>query len=307
MVEGVHHRPRRRPWAPAGDARSGQGACQGRYARDPALTAPDAERHPEGLRAAGWEQGCRLRITIPLTRIRLVAGKPVQKTDDHDEWVLVAQDCDLAWNSVAGSDSLVELRPVYRDDPPEIWGIRNSKFRLDEEGAYLVDSEPPVRVEPDVVFAAEHACAGPHTKPARRLKTWLALRCNRPAVPQEYVPLARELAKRLKKKTHKQAEERVRDILATFAIAEDSTVEFTLTAVIPHEQADADPELVDTTRDWLSQIALSVPDRLGLSTDVIAVTDKQLSLAFLETSYSLDVTAVSWPNSEAGPVGAVGP
>lgn len=307
MVEGVHRRPRRRPRTPAGDARSGQGACQGGDARDPALTAPDAECHPEGLRAAGWEQGCRLRITIPLTRIRLVAGKSVAKTDDHDEWVLVAQDCDLAWNSVAGSGSLVELRPVYRDDPPESWGIRNIKFRLDEQGAYLVDSEPSVRVEPDVVLAAEHTCAGPHAVPARRLKTWLALRYNRPAVPQEYVPLARELATRLKKKTHKQAEERVRDILATFAAAADGTVEYTLTAVVPHERADADPELVDATRERLSQIALSVPDRLGLSTDIVAVTDEQLSLAFLETSYSLDVTAVSWPNSEAGPVGAVGP
>lgn len=307
MVQGVHRRPRRRPRAPAGDARSGQGAPQGRDARDPALTTPDAECHPEGLRAAGWEQGCRLRITIPLTRIRLVAGKPVPKTNDHDEWVLVAQDCDLAWNSVAGSDSLVELRPVYRDDPPESWGIRNSKFRLDEEGAYLVDSEPPVRVEPDVVLAAKHTCAEPHTEPARRLKTWLALRYNRPSVPQEYVPLARELAERLKKKTHKQAEERVRDILATFVTATDGTIEYTLTAVVPREQADADPELVNATRNWLSQIALSVPHRLGLTTDVVAVTDEQLSLAFLETSYSLDVTAVSWPNSEAGPVGAVGP
>jgi len=199
------------------------------------------------------------------------------------------------------------LRPVYRDDPPESWGIRNSKFRLDEEGAYLIDSEPSVRVEPDVVLVAEHTCAGPHTEPAWRLKTWLGLRYNRPAVPQEYVPLARELAKRLKEKTHKQVEERVRDILATFATAADGTVEYTLTAVVPHEQADAYPNLVDATRDRLSQIALSVTDRLGISTDVVAVTDEQLSLAFLETSYSLDVTAVSWPNSEPGPVGAVGP
>jgi hypothetical protein len=39
----------------------------------------------------------------------------------HDEWLLVAQDCDLAWNAVAGSDPLIELRPVFRDNPPEDW------------------------------------------------------------------------------------------------------------------------------------------------------------------------------------------
>jgi len=235
-----------------------------------------------------------------------VSGKVAPKTDNHEEWVLVAQDCDLAWNSVAGSHSLVELRPVYHDDPPSSWGIRNSKFRLDEQGAYLVDFEPSVRVEPDVVLAAHHTCIGPHTEPAR-LKTWLALRYNRPAVPQEYVPLAQQLAGRLKKKTHKRAGARVRDILATFATAEDGTVEYTLTAVVPHDQANLAPDLISDTRDWLSQIALSVPDRFGLSTDVVAVTDEQLSLAFLETSYSLDVSTVSWPNSETGPVGEVGP
>lgn len=227
-------------------------------------------------------------------------------TVDHDEWVLVAQDCDLAWNSVAGSDSLVELRPVYREDPPEDWGIRGSKFRVDHGGAYLVDSGPAVRVEPDVVLAAKHACPK-DPEPPQRLKTWLGLRYNRPAVPQEYVPLAQDIGRRLKKKSHKQAEERVRDILATFGTAADGTVEFTLTAVVPHDRAAEDRELVERTRDWLAAVALAVPAELGLGTDIVAVTDEGVSLAFLETSYSLDVTSVSWPNKEPGPVGDVAP
>lgn len=246
-------------------------------------------------------------MTLPLTRVRLVAGKPVQSTSDHDEWVLVAQDCDLAWNSVAGSDSLVELRPVFRDDPPSSWGIRDSRFLLDDQGGHLVESAPPVRVEPDVVLAAEHVCPGPHTAPARRLKTWLGLRYNRPAVPQEYVPLSRELAKRLTKKSHKEAEKRVRDILATFDTADDGKIEFTLTAVVPHERAADDDELLGGTREWLAGIALAVPSHLGLNTDVIACTDAEVSLAFVETSYSLDVTAVSWPTKEPGPVGDTAP
>lgn len=118
MVTGLHRRARRCPRPSARDTQSRTGPGQGRDPRAPALTAPDADCHPEGLRAAGWEQGCRLRLVLPLTCIRLSGGKPVAQTDDHGEWVLVAQDCDLAWNTVAGSDSLVELRPIYRENPP---------------------------------------------------------------------------------------------------------------------------------------------------------------------------------------------
>lgn len=306
MGQGVHGRARRHPRTASCDARSGPNSGKGRDARAPALTAPDADCHPEGLRAAGWEQGCRLRLPLPLTRVIVVGTAPKPYTVQHDEWVLVAQDCDLAWNAVVGSNSLVELRPVFRDDPPENWGIRDAHFRLDEAGAYLIDSEPAVRVTPDVVLAAEHACQV-HTEPARRLKTWLGLRYNRPAVPQKYVPLARDLAKRLRKKTHRHAEERVRDILATFETAADGTVEFNLVAVVPHEDAQGDPALVDTTREWLSQIALAVPESLGLNTDVLALTDENVSLAFLESSYSLDVSTLSWPNTALGPTGAAAP
>lgn len=156
------------------------------------------------------------------------------------------------------------------------------------------------------MLAANHACPE-HAEPARRLKTWLGLRYNRPAVPQEYVPLAEDIARRLRKKAHKQAEERVRDILATFETAKHGTVEFTLTAVVPRERASADPDLLPRTRDWLAAVALAVPSELGLNSDVVAVTDEEVSLAFLETSYSLDATTVSWPNKHPGPVGDVAP
>jgi len=236
--------------------------------------------------------------------VRWVEGRAAQHTVDHDEWAIVAQDCDLAWNSVAGSDSLVELRPVYREDPPDSWGIRSGKFRLSDDGAYLVDHQATVKVEPDVVRNAEHACADEH-EPARRLKTWLGLRYDRPAIPQEYVTLADDLAQRLKKKSHRQAEDKVRDILATFATAPDDAVEFTLVAVVPHHRAHLDPTLLDDTRTWLATIALSVPQRLGLATDVEARTDEQVSLGYVESSYSLDVSTVSWPNAQPGPTGDV--
>lgn len=118
------------------------------------------------------------------------------------------------------------------------------------------------------------------------------------------MPLADDIAKRLRKMSHKQAGEHVRDVLATFQTAADGKAEFTLVAVVPREHAAAEPLLLDRTRDWLSHIALAVPEPLGLSTDVLALTDDEVSLAFLETSYPLDVSTVSWPNTGAGPTGA---
>lgn len=238
--------------------------------------------------------------------MRWVAGEAVQETTPHNEWVLVTQDCDLAWKSVAGSNSLVELRPVYDRDPPTAWGIRASSLLLDDNGNYITDLEPLIKVEPDVVLAAEHLCRDAPHVPAPRLKTWLGLRYNRPAVPQQYVPLAADLAQRLTKKGHAQAESRVRDVFATFTTAEDGTSEFVLTAVLLHERAAEDDALLTTTRDWLAGVALAVPKRLGMNVDIVAVTDEQVSLAFLETSYALDVTTVSWPNRTAGPVGDAG-
>ena len=118
------------------------------------------------------------------------------------------------------------------------------------------------------------------------------------------MPLADDIAKRLRKMSHKQAGEHVRDVLATFQTAADGKAEFTLVAVVPREHAAAEPLLLDRTRDWLSHIALAVPEPLVLSTDVLALTDDEVSLAFLETSYPLDVSTVSWPNTGAGPTGA---
>ena len=121
------------------------------------------------------------------------------------------------------------------------------------------------------------------------------------------MPLAQEIAKRLRKTSHKQAEERIRDILATFQRAHDGTFEFTLTAVVPRELAAADVDLLTATRDWLATIALAVPSGLGLGTDIEALTDEEVSLALVERSYSLDLTTVSWPNKDPGPVGDVAP
>lgn len=240
---------------------------------------------------------------LPLTHLDAPEGKPIARTVDHHEWLLVQQDCDLAWNAVAGSGSLLELRPVYRDSPPENWGIRAAKLLLDVTGAHLRADAPTVRVTPDVVLTARHA-ACPVPDFVVRLKTWLGLRYDRPAVPQEFTDLAKDIAARLRKKQHRQDQDRVRDVLATFSRAQDGTAEYTLVAVVPHHTATQDPGVLDSTRLWLTDVTLAVPRSLGIATGVDAYPDSGISLSFLEGSYALAVSTVSWPENAPGPVGA---
>jgi hypothetical protein len=161
-----------------------------------------------------------------------------------------------------------------------------------------------VRVTPDVIINAVHeSCPDPEL--ARRLKTWLGLRYDRPAIPQEYVALADDIAKRLRKPGNKPSEERLRDILATFEPGTDGVVGYRLVAVLPQAEAAADRELLAATRDWLAGVAMNVPERLGMPLDIEARTDGEVSLAFIERSFSLDVSQVSWPETSPGPVGAV--
>jgi len=219
--------------------------------------------------------------------------------------VLVEQDCDLAWNAVSGSESLIELRPVFHDDPPADWGIRNARFLLDHSGAHIHAEAPGVRVTPDVVLLARHdTCALPSS--ARRLKTWLGLRYDRPAVPEPFVDLARDIANRLRKRRNRPEQRQVRDILATFDFASDGKIEYRLVAVVPYAEADADPNLVQFTREWLSKVVLSVPDSLGMPIAIDAYRDDEVSLAFLEGAFALDVSTVSWPATAPGPTGLVG-
>jgi len=266
-----------------------------------ALNTP-TDCHPDSLRAQGWRQGCQLALELPHDYIHLVEGKHKPRKSTHGQWLISDQDCDLAWNARPGSSHIVELRPVYFEGPPDDWGIRNAKFLLDKSGAHLRSSSPSVRVAPEVFSVAEHLTC-PHLKSVRRLKIWLGLRYDRPAVPQAYVETADAIARQIRAKKNRPAGAEVRDVLATFRHADDGKTQYTLIAVLPSELASQ--EMVEKTRLWLSDIALNVSEEFGMATDVDARPDTAISLAFVENSYSLDVSAVSWPANTPGPTGKV--
>lgn len=140
----------------------------------------------------------------------------------HGHWLVAEQDCDLAHRALVGSSYKLELRAVWHDDAPSDWSIRNPLFLLDGSGSHLNAEAPVVRVTPDVLDLAEHITC-PHADSARRLKTWLGLRYDRPAIPEAYMNLANKLVERLKKKSRREAGERLRDVLATFRTMDGQT------------------------------------------------------------------------------------
>lgn len=220
--------------------------------------------------------------------------------------MLTDQDCDLAWRALRGESEpfLLELRPVYSQDSPESWGIRSQTLRLDEAGRYLRANSPNVRVTPDLVVASEHVdCLNAQSQ--LRLKTWLGLRYDRPAVPERYTALSQTLATELSKKKNRGQGRRVRDVLAQYRDAADGTTEYSLVAVLPGGPFDAADPTVLEVRQWLSDVALAVPATLGIALDIQAYGDAEVSLSYVEASFSLDLSKLSWPQNAPGPVGQV--
>lgn len=276
----------------------------GRVARHPgdaltgSTTPPDC--HADSVRARGWLQGCQLAVELPLEYIGVRDNRAHAEREVHGRWLVADQDCDLAYRALIGSGYKVELRAVWTEDPPEDWGILSARFLLDVSGAYLNAEAPAVRVTSDVLQLATHLTC-PRPESAMRLRTWLGVRYDRPAIPQAYMQLASQLAERLKKKHRREVGARLRDVLATFHTVNGET-EYTIVAVLPHATATA--ALLDEVRQWLSEVALEVPESLGRPVDVESRTDQQVSVSFLEESYGLAVSALSWPTSKPGPIGA---
>jgi hypothetical protein len=247
-----------------------------------------------------------LRITLPLSYVRLVGGVTVREETQHYLWLLADQDCDLAWRALTGvSDPfLVELRPVYTEDPPDDWGIRSQLLRLDETGSYLRANSPNVRVSPEVVASSEHVgCLDADSQ--LRLKTWFGMRYDRPAIPQRYTLLARAIAGQIGKKKNRVQGGRVRDVLAQFSETPEGLTEYSLVAVLPDEAYRTDDRIGMGIRTWLSEIVLDVPRELGTAVLLEAYSDHEVSLAYVEGSFSLDLSKLSWPQNAPGPNGAV--
>lgn len=125
---------------------------------------------------------------------------------------------------------------------------------------------------------------------AVKLKTWLGRRYDRPAVPPEVVDLRRAIAAAVKGHRVGDVAARVRDMLWQFEPGEPPL--FSLYAVVEDEG------IRDQARQWLTTVGLSVPRELGVPVVMEAATAERISLRLIETSYSADVSDLTWGRGE---------
>lgn len=268
--------------------------------------AEESDCDPRSLRGLGWRQGCLFRLELPLQTVGVDAdGKPVSSKDVHPVWAIVEQDCGLAWGAASEQhEPTVEVRPVLTSSPPQDQGIRSAKLDLGE-GQYLDSGSSRQMVSPALLVAVDEQarhlrCVSPPV--ARALKTWLGLRYDRPAVPQTFVATYQELSKRVRKRHH-GLRGRVRDVLVAFVQTEDGGVTFDLVALLPA----ADDLTLDeraSLQDWLAELCLDLPTKHGVATGISVATTREVSIDFLEHSYALDTSYVTWPAKGGGPLGA---
>jgi hypothetical protein len=257
---------------------------------------------PESLFAAGWRQGAILHAPMPLRYVTVEDGEIREPVEVHDDWILVTQDCDLAWGAIIGKeDFFVELRPILLSEDSLEWGLRGHRFRVHEDGRHIDNRTPRLMATPAAVAAAT-LVEKLDDERVRGLKTWLGKRYDRPALPAEFVELARKICEVVERKKNRAIALAVRDILATFETADDGQVLYTLVAVLPVSSSD-NQQLRADVEVWLSGVSLDVPKELGiLETGDVMATD-EVGLDLVENSYSMEVSKLTWPVNSPHSVG----
>lgn len=250
----------------------------------------------------GWRQGSIFSAQLPLDAIVLDAQSdgPIRRQKEHGDWVVASQDCDLASTDQIYAEASVELRPVFNANPPDDWGIRSSKLRL-TESKYVISSSPRPMVSAEVLTQlCTLGCEIHQMDEARRIafKTWLGLRYDRPAVPERFVSLAKSISELVSKKRNHIIGRTLRDVLMQF---DESAVptQFSLFAIL----VDSKDEKV--VREWLSEVSLAVSKDLGIANTIEAATTERVSLKLIETSYSANVSQLTWRSSSSDPDGAI--
>lgn len=253
------------------------------------------------LYAEGWRQGSILVADLPLDSVTLGNdGQPVRNQGQHGRWVVATQDCDLAQTETDDRDPIIELRPVFTDTPLPDWGLRSAKLRLTDT-EFVMSAGPRPVVSTELLTALLAAGAERRdTSESRRLAftTWLGLRYDRPAVPDDVVDLARKIAQEVTRSSRRPTGLLVRDVLM---VLDNSTSphQFSLYAVIEH------PDDAERVRTWLAEIARAIPTELGVPVQLFAATAAGISIEVLETSYAADVSRLTWRPNSPDPEGAV--
>jgi len=234
----------------------------------------------DDLYAQGWRQGTIFRKVITA----VVAGR---ENVEYDRWIVCSQDCDLSAASTQTDGTIVEVRPVLTEDTPSDWGIRSRRLILRDSD--YVDAAYP-RAQITAAELSNSGAAREEPLPDDRIrafKTWLGRRYDRPAVPEHLVAFAQEVAKRCGVRSGREVAKSVHDVLMQFN--EDAAVrQVALFAVITD---DAEPAEVER---WLADAASRIDPSLGVVSQIVAITRASTSLQLLETTYSADLSQLTW-------------
>jgi hypothetical protein len=238
-----------------------------------------------------------ITASLPIIRISTdTDGKPVKTEEDHSLWLVVNQECELTNQDSNATDAVIELRPVYSSEnlASPNWGIRSRILRLSED-AHLISDSPRLHVSSSFLSINISRRTPPLTdERAIALKTWLGLRYDRPAVPPEWVTLAIAVAEALRRPRHPITVE-VHDVLVQFT--DDVPPYYELFAVST-EEADK-----DTIREWIAGAVLTISQDLGVMRSVDVGTRAETSLELIESSYSADLSQITWRGP--APTGAI--
>jgi hypothetical protein len=245
---------------------------------------------------AGWRQGSLFEASLQISAIVVNSerGAPESSSWQHREWIVATQDCDLSGASVASNEPSIELRPVYRENPPSDWGIRARRLLL-ADGCFLISESPRLTISPAALVNLRDGLQ-PSLADGRlkAFKSWLGLRYDRPAVPPELVDLMRAVAKTFNR-PRGPLQHKIHDILV-----EVEEAEHPLYGVFVVTVDDVDPEAV---RTWAAGRLADVPGDLGTLAGVEVGTRAEASLELLENSYSADLSQITWGKPD-GPQGA---
>lgn len=245
----------------------------------------------ESLYEEAWCQGLILEADLPFDTVVLGTNSGLAERDqgEHSIWVVASQDCDLDKAEINNFSPIIELRPVFREDPPLDWGIRSAQFLLTET-EYVSSTSPRPMVSPALMTTLKmNGCVLRDIAQERHVAftTWLGLRYNRPAVPPQLLPLAKRISEVVAERRHRTLGQRVRDLLIEFDETSDPP-RFSLIAVLLNSADEQD------VRAWLAQIAQAIPTQLGVSDRIEAAPATQISLQLVESSFAADVTQLTW-------------
>jgi hypothetical protein len=121
----------------------------------------------------------------------------------------------------------------------------------------------------------------------RGFKTWLGLRYDRPAVPDDLVPLAQEISTVASRIRMPEVTDQIHDLLMQFDTS-SAPYRYKLFAVVT---PTADRERV---KSWLGQIGTGVSTSSGVLADYEIGTKAETSVELLESSFSANLTSITW-------------